>query len=251
MDYTPKIFYDALAANYDSMTEFSRRIKIESSSFRELIDRYNLKSALDAGCGTGFHSFILSQMGMQVTAADVSRAMLNQMRKNARDLGLHVKMVHSSLSGLKTAVREKYDSVFCLGNTLAHILTKKELIDSLRTFYQLLNSSGILLFQILNYDRILKTRERVQSVKEADNKIFIRFYDYDKKQICFNLLTIDKNKRGITNSLISTRLYPWLAKDIVKILRQAKFKNIRLFDTIAKGVFDKRSSKDLVVFAQK
>lgn len=251
MNCTSEKFYDVLAVNYDSMTEFNRRFKNESSSFRVIIERFNLKSVLDAGCGTGFHSLILSHMGMRVTAVDVSQKMLHQLREHAKGLCLRVKTLHSSFLGLNNAISKKYDSVFCLGNTLVHILTKKELFDTLKTFYGLLNPGGILILQILNYNRILKLRNRIQSIREGNDKIFVRFYDYEKKSIRFNLLIIEKNKDQITHSLNSVRLHPWLASDIVQILRKAKFKTIKLFGSITMITFDKRLSKDLILFAKK
>jgi hypothetical protein len=115
----------------------------------------------------------------------------------------------------------------------------------------LLNSGGILLLQILNYDRILKSGERIQSIKKSDNKEFIRFYDYEKNDIRFNLLAIERNKNRIIHSLNSVLLHPWIETDIVQILHQSKFKKIKLFGSLARSVFDKKVSKDLVVFAQK
>jgi ubiquinone/menaquinone biosynthesis C-methylase UbiE len=52
----PKEFYDELAANYDEMTGFDQRFPHECPFFRILIERSHVTSALDAGCGTGFHS---------------------------------------------------------------------------------------------------------------------------------------------------------------------------------------------------
>ncbi|MEK6756297.1 MAG: hypothetical protein AABZ02_09115, partial [Bacteroidota bacterium] len=49
-------FYDALAPDYDTMTGFEKRFVQERPFFRVLIERFGIKSALDAGCGSGFHS---------------------------------------------------------------------------------------------------------------------------------------------------------------------------------------------------
>ncbi len=242
-------FYDALAIDYDEMTEFELRFARERSSIRALIERYNLKTALDAGCGTGFHSFLLSQLGLQVTAADISQEMLKRTRNHAQGLGFRIEIIHSTFPELKKVLHTKFDSVFCLGNTLAHLLTAKEFFESLRSFHKVLNPQGIIFIQILNYARILKTRERIQSIKEAGGNTFVRFYDYENETIRFNILTIKKREEGIMHSLNSVLLRPWTGSDVARLLRRAGFFDVKLFGSIAMADYDAHSSKDLVVFA--
>lgn len=45
---------------------------------------------LDVGTGPGFFAILLAQLGYQVTAVDYTRAMLDQARANAGDLGKHI-----------------------------------------------------------------------------------------------------------------------------------------------------------------
>jgi len=73
------------------MTGFEQRFPHERPFFRMLIDRYKLENALDAGCGTGFHSILLAQLGLQVTATDISEELLMQTRKHAKEYGVHIK----------------------------------------------------------------------------------------------------------------------------------------------------------------
>jgi len=90
-DNLPEKFYDELAVDYDGMTGFEQRFPHERPFFRMLIDRYKLENALDAGCGTGFHSILLAQLGLQVTATDISEELLMQTRKHAKEYGVHIK----------------------------------------------------------------------------------------------------------------------------------------------------------------
>ena len=71
-------FYDRLAPEYDLMTGFEKRIATEASLFKKLVDRYAIHSALDAGSGTGYHSVVLAQLGVNVTALDISREALEE-----------------------------------------------------------------------------------------------------------------------------------------------------------------------------
>jgi 2-polyprenyl-3-methyl-5-hydroxy-6-metoxy-1,4-benzoquinol methylase len=250
-DTLPDKFYDELAADYDGMTGFEQRFPHERPFFRMLIERYKLTNALDAGCGTGFHSLLLAQLGLQVTATDISEEMLIQTRKHAKEYGLHIKTINSTFPELKKAVHNNFDSVFCLGNTCVHLLTEKELLDSLKNFYDMLNSEGLLLLQILNYSRILPQHERIQSIKEANGKMFVRFYDYENKLIRFNILTIEKSKERILHSLRSVKLRPWKAPDIIRLLRNAGFTDVKIFGSIAMGNYEAKTSKDVVLLARR
>jgi 2-polyprenyl-3-methyl-5-hydroxy-6-metoxy-1,4-benzoquinol methylase len=251
MDGSPIQFYDSLANEYDELTGFAERFDKERSTFQMLVQKYDMKTALDAGCGTGFHSILLAQLGLHVTATDISEQMLRQAKQNAEHMSVQVDTVQTSFQDINEFVHKKFDAIFCLGNTLPHVLTEEELFQSFKSFRKILNSGGRVFLQLLNYDRILSFRERILNVKEVNDKIFVRFYDYEGESIVFNILTIQKSSGHMEHSLNSVRLFPWRSLDIVRRLKDAGFHNAELFGTMAQNTYDEYSSKDLVVIAQK
>ena len=88
-------FYDSLAPDYDDMTGFGKRFVHEKPFFRLLVENHRIGTALDAGCGTGFHSLLLAQLGVRVTAVDVSAEMLDRLERHGREMGLPVNRVRS------------------------------------------------------------------------------------------------------------------------------------------------------------
>lgn len=244
-------FYDLLAPNYDAMTGFEKRFVQEKPFFRLLVERHGIRKALDAGCGSGFHSLLLSQLGVQVTAVDVSSEMLRLTQKHARSLGVKIKVVKGSFEELAKLIKERFDAVFVMGNSLAHLLSHAELKRSLLSLADLLKPEGILFTQNLNYERILATRFRIQSSKESGNKTFVRFYDYDAEGILFNILTLEKASGGIDEKLETIRLRPVLREELVNVLGQVGFVETRVFGAISMEPFDPTISKDLVVLAKK
>jgi 2-polyprenyl-3-methyl-5-hydroxy-6-metoxy-1,4-benzoquinol methylase len=176
--------------------------------------------------------------------------MLRQAKRNAQQMGVQIDTVQSSFKGLNESVRKKFDTLFCLGNTLPHVLTEEELFQSFKSFYEVLNPGGRVFLQLLNYDRILQKSERILNIKEVNDKIFVRFYDYEKETIKFNILTIQRNEGKIIHSLNSVQLFPWRSSDIVRSLKDAGFHNAELFGTMALNAYDEYSSNDLVVIAQ-
>ncbi len=244
-------FYDALAPDYDTMTGFQKRFVHERPFFRLLVEKYGIQTALDAGCGTGFHSLLLAQLGVDVTAVDISPAMIRQVRNHARELGLKLHPVQARLGELNKSIGRKCDAVVAMGNTLAHLPKKEELRATLDDFFSVLNPQGILFIQNLNYDRILSSKERVQSIKEIGDKTFVRFYDYEGSELAFNILTIERAEGTVRQTMHSVRLHPLRSSEMENELRSSGFTDIRLFGSIALDDYRPESSKDLVLLARK
>jgi glycine/sarcosine N-methyltransferase len=250
MDGSPVQFYDSLSNEYDELTGFAERFDKERSVFQMLVQKYNMEIVLDAGCGTGFHSILFSQLGLHVTATDISKQMIGQAKRNAEDMRVQFDTIQTSFQGMNDSVHSKFDTIFCLGNTLPHILTEEELFQSFKNFQGLLNSGGRMFLQLLNYDRILSSRERILNVKEVNDKIFVRFYDYEGESILFNILTIEKSGGQMEYSMNSVRLFPWRSSEIVRILKNTGFRNFQLFGSLSLDDFDELVSKDLVIIIQ-
>lgn len=242
-------FYDALAPQYDEMTGFQKRFVQEKPFFRLLVEKYSITTALDAGCGTGFHSLLLAQLGVKVTGIDLSQDMLRRAKQHARELGLTVEFLQASFA---TPLRERqFDAIFCLGNSLVHILTMAELRGTLRGFAQMLSPGKILFLQNLNYDKILAQKERVQSIKESDGTTYIRFYDYGEEAITFNLLTVRKIAGSIEQNVRSIELRPLRRAELASLLNESGFEDIKCYGGISMEQFQPDTSKDLVVLARK
>ena len=244
-------FYNVLASEYDAMTTFNKRFIYEKPFFRILVERYGLKTAIDAGCGTGFHSLLLAQLGVEVTAIDLSSEMLKCTRNHARKMKVKVTTVQSSFENLSTKIRHKVDAVFCMGNSLSHLLSKQNLRQAINNFAAVLRQGGILFLQNLNYDRILAQRDRIQSIKATDNKIFVRFYDYEADRIQFNILTIRKEEGALHHQLSSVLLRPLFSDSLIDLLREKEFNKIRIYGNIEMEPYNSEKSHDLIILAHR
>jgi glycine/sarcosine N-methyltransferase len=244
-------FYDRLAEDYDLMTGFEKRFVRERPFFRLLVEKFGITTALDAGCGTGFHSLLLAQLGVTVTAVDISDEMLRHLAAHAKDLHLTVEAHRSTFQNLHTTIHREFDAVFCLGNSLAHLQSPDELLLTLHNFSSLLQPEGILFLQQLNYDRIMAQRDRVQSVKEARGITFVRFYNYQKDHLQFNVLKLDRTRSGVETSLQTVTLHPILKVELAQALSETGFEDIKFFGSISMDEFDPQASRDLVVLARK
>ena len=244
-------FYDALSTEYDLMTGFQNRFARERPFFRMFVDRYQISTAVDAGCGTGFHSLLLAQLGVTVTAVDISPEMLTKVSAHAKELSLPVETVRTRFEDLSQSITVPVDAVFSLGNALAHVLSVEDLLTVLKNFHSILKPNGILFLQVLNYDRIMKVKERIQNTKQVAQKTFVRFYDYSESSLVFNILEIDRSKGVPEEKLISVPLRPTRSKEVTALVERSGFKEIRTYGGISLQDFLSEQSQDLVVIAKK
>jgi 2-polyprenyl-3-methyl-5-hydroxy-6-metoxy-1,4-benzoquinol methylase len=231
------------------MIDFEKRFLNEKSVITAIASKYNIRSAVDAGCGTGFYSLLLAWLGVKVTAADVSSEMISRLKQHATEMKLNVEIVLSDFQHLADVVHQKVDAVFCLGNTLPHLLSNDDLLESLRGFKSLLNSNGILILQLLNYQKIMKQQVRIQNVKERGGKTFVRFYDYQNNTIAFNILTLERNGNQIVHHLQTTTLNPLTSSHLTEQLTTAGFKQVVHHGSLSLEPFDEVASHDLVIVA--
>ncbi len=243
-------FYDALAADYDLMTEFDKRFVVERPFFHHLVERYGVKTAIDAGCGTGFHSLLLAQLGVDVTAVDVSHRMLAALRRHAEAMKLQIRTVEASFQDLASHLQGPFDAVFSMGNSLAHILSREEFAAVLRAFRSLLRPGGILFFQNLNYDRIMAERKQIQIVKDVGGVTFLRYYEYGDATLTFHVVKSGWTDRRESGPGPTVELRPLYKGEVVQSLEEAGFASVSTYGGISLGKFDPRTSKDLVVLAK-
>ena len=244
-------FYDLLSSDYDVMTGFEKRFVKERPFFRVLVERYKIGTALDAGCGSGFHAVLLSELGVRVTAVDVSEKMTLLTREHAKERGVKIKTLVGTFEELNRLMTKRFDAVFVMGNSLPHLATNENLGLSLRNFAGLLEPGGIFFSQMLNYDRILSNHDPVINVKEAGVKTFVRSYDYDNEGILFNILTRTNDGETAVEKLQTVRLRPILRSDFVTLLEDCGFSEIKAFGGISMEDFSPADSKDLVILARK
>ena len=244
------LFYDRLAGGYDSMTGFEGRFVKERPFFRLLVDNHGIRTAVDAGAGTGFHSLLLAQLGVEVTAVDLSPRMLDVLSHHAATMGLRVKTVVADLTDLATHLTPPFDAVFTLGNTLAHCLTAGARAAVLKGFQKVVRPGGVLFAQILNYRKILVSRESVLNIKEADGYRFTRRYDYRESLIRFTITREDLS--GQTAPDVATvDLYPLLETEFENTLRATGFGDIQMFGSTSMDPYEANRSNDLVILAHR
>ncbi len=226
------------------MISFEKRLDKEKMVFRLLLEKFPAKVALDAGCGSGFHSILLSKLGLEVTGIDISDDMLQLAESNAQKYQVDSNFIRSDFLDLEKTLAAKFDAIFCLGNSFAHLLTDDERHRALQNLKDSLKEGGYLCIQIINYDKFLHERKKEFSVKQAGDTTFTRTYEYHERTITFNVRV---EVRGQVQT-ISTELYPLRYKEIAGHLEEVGFNKIQKYGNLLLDPYEPLISENLCLF---
>lgn len=243
-----KNFYDDLSSYYNIMTDFNNRFIREAENFSRIIENYKLKKVLDAGCGTGFHSILLAKLGCSVTAIDISENNLNIAQDNAKKYNVNIKTIQSDFIELSKNLKQQFDGIFCLGNSIPHLLTYEKIVSVFKNFYDLLNENGILFLQLLNYEKILSDKKTIINKKKIGSITFTRSYNYIGSLIEFSINIIE-HQRELFNKKVM--LLPIKKELIEKGLIDAGFNRNEIYGSIKLDIFFPMESNDLIVISNK
>jgi SAM-dependent methyltransferase len=177
-------FYDAVVDHYHLFyRDWQATVDREGMTLRKVLA--GRRKILDASCGTGTQAIALAKQGFNVTAADLSAAMLDKARANAKayDLGANIQFVNAGFLELPEKVGGTFHAVITKGNALPHLLTDVEIKKAVQNFHDLLVPGGLLLIGIRDYDAILEDRLRFVPGQFHDDPsqrdIFFDIWDYD------------------------------------------------------------------------
>ena len=243
-----KNFFDALADNYDQMISFKDALERREKVIQQIIYP-EMKSAADLGCGTGIDSIALTKLGLKVDGFDPSEEMIKKAKKNAEAEGVKSDFYIYPIDKVPDDFNNKYDLIISLGNTFANV--ERRLFErSIEKCYEMMNNGGVLVIHILNYNKIIKEQNRIVNITQSKDRYFIRFYDFGKDDINFNILSFNK-VQPTEHNIITTKLFPYVKDDFEQSMKLAGFTSLKFGLNLKSDHFDIRTSKDLFIKAVK
>ncbi|MCP3965314.1 MAG: class I SAM-dependent methyltransferase [Lentisphaerae bacterium] len=244
-------FYNNLSSLYDSMFPFEKLLTKGEKLIPELQKRFNFKTLLDTGCGTGAYTVAAAKCGCEVTGTDIAEEMLSGARKNAERYQVKADFMLSSIEKLPCNLDRTFDVVLCMGNTLPHIFPGDPLFSSLKSCRQSLHPGGHIVITLLNYAKILDKHERIVGISRSGDYEFIRFYDFEDQYVNFNIMTIDWSGPKPQHHLSSTKLFPYIYTDLKKNLVETGFDDIELYGGTDLSKFSPDSSSHVMIIASR
>ncbi|MGC4748177.1 class I SAM-dependent DNA methyltransferase [Micromonospora sp. DT201] len=150
LNRSPVAIYDSVAEQYDrerSTATYEQRLEI----YRTLMDEHapTARRVLDLGCGTGTFTRLLADRGFDVVGLDASREMLRIAVGSERPQGsAAVTFVHGDF--IKLPNLGQFDVALTVGEPFNYLKDEAELVHVLRNVAAVLDSPGLLIFDVLS-----------------------------------------------------------------------------------------------------
>ncbi len=223
-------FYTSISEYYDRIFSLDEG---QRSFIKNILKNINKPRILDIGCATGSLLISLCNDIIGGIGIDLDDKMIDLANQKVISLNIKDKvefLMHDMKDIAYNLFNTKFDAILCLGNTLAHLLKENELKSYFSQVKNLLKENGIILIQIINYDKVVN--ENIKSLPVIENEYvkFERYYFYNEERLInFKTKLLDKkNNLIIENEVL---LNPIRKKDLHKYLMEESFKGIEYFSS--------------------
>jgi 2-polyprenyl-3-methyl-5-hydroxy-6-metoxy-1,4-benzoquinol methylase len=145
---------------------------------KALFERYKIQPessgvALDLGCGSGFQSVALSQLGFDVRAVDTSEELLAELRQ--RNAGVQTSC--RDIRDLLFAQEFDAELVVCMGDTLTHLESIGEVQSLVNQTHALLRGEGTIIFTFRDLHIAIEGLDRFILVRSDQDRILSCFLE--------------------------------------------------------------------------
>lgn len=222
--------YNELSSYYDDIFPANEQ---QLSFFKQTFQDLGVSRVLDLACGSGNYALEFARWGLSVVGIDSERTMIQLAREKARKENLAVDFRTGDMRNLED-IEGKFDAVICIGNSLVHLLTERDILTALEQIKERLYHGGTLILQTVNYDRILKGNI-TQLPDIRNNKagiIFTRQYDFRPDGLIDFKTTLIKNEmdgsqRSLGNGTVPLR--PCTKSELEGFLQSVGFEDIVVY----------------------
>ena len=230
--------YQNFADIYDELFPVSPSQK---GFFLELITTMSPpKNMLDVGCGTGELAIALDNYVNYLAAIDLSQEMIEKaaIKPHSQHLDFRQMNMRSITS---VYFDHSFSAISCLGNTLVHLPSSLDIQLFINSCHQLLRKQGKLVLQIMNYDKIFSQKITTLENIETTNYLFERQYVLiNTEKVIFRTIVTSKSTKE--QKISETNLYPLMPKDLISLLQDSGFDDLKLYDNFTKNPFTQDSS---------
>ena len=210
------------AAHWDELVGWKRRSAADKAFLLHLLRKYNCKRILDVALGTGFHTIELMSEGLQVKSLDASQSMIDVAMTNAAKGSIQLDVVCCDWVDMNSAIREKFDCILCLGNSLACENDTNKRRVAVQNRSDALTDDGVIIVDRRNYETLLAGEYSSGANGQYFGDVKIDFTRVDKDGTVFTYTFSD----GQTFSL---KMFPVLDHEMRSIGSNAALEAVEVY----------------------
>ncbi len=133
--------------------------------------------AIDLGCGCGFQSVALADLGFKVLSIDFSQALLEELKKHQENRSISI--VNADLLDFNQYYSyEAPELIICMGDTLTHLNSLETIVTLLQNAVNTLEANGHFILTYRDMTQELNGLDRFIPVRSDENKIMTAFLEY-------------------------------------------------------------------------
>ena len=197
---------------YD-LIEDEHRYLFNQAHWKTVLEGKAVHTLLDVSIGSGSLTLPLAELGVALSGSDLSEAMLARCREKAAARGIPITLRQADFRSVASCFDRQFDCVASTGNSLPHV-SNSDVLKTLSEMDKLVKPGGWLYFDVRNWDKILRERNRFYLYNpffDGDTRInLVQVWDYhDDGTMTFNLLyTFEQNRRIIQKEIFSEHYFP-------------------------------------------
>lgn len=167
--------------------------------------------AIDLGCGPGYQSFALSDLGFEsVIALDSCRALLEELKTLKARASIEPRL--ADIRGFATLVeRDSIDAIVCMGDTLTHLDDRGDVSKLFRDAYDALRAAGRLVLTFRDLSLELTGLDGFIPIRADDQRLMVCALDYEPESVVVTDIIYVRDNGGWTlrkSSYRKLRLQP-------------------------------------------
>jgi protein-L-isoaspartate O-methyltransferase len=148
--------------------------------------------AIDLGAGCGFQSIPLARLGFAVTAIDLDRKLLDELRAHAGDAAIAI--VRGDLGDFDRHAQLPGELVVCMVDTLVHLETKAAVVALFDKVWRALEARGRFVITYRDLSREATELDRFIPVRSDDETILTCFLEYETETVKIHDLVYRKRE---------------------------------------------------------
>lgn len=176
-------YENLLADHYSRMFgDFDEKVAEQRALLERLgVAREGAGDALDLGCGSGFQSIALAQLGFRVRAVDLSEKLLAELTHRRGDLP--VEPLQGNIRDAGDLALPGTEVIVCMGDTLTHLEASADVTRLLAGCASRLAPGGRLVLTFRDLTRPLEGLDRFLSVRSDPDLLMTCVLEYEAQTV--------------------------------------------------------------------
>jgi len=234
-------FYDALAPYYHLLyADWDRAVNDQGAALAALLGEWGIgqgASVLDAACGIGTQTLGLLQVGYEVTASDISPAVIERLKSELSSRTLEATVRVDDFRSLGHTASRSMAAVLACDNCIPHLLSDAEILAAFRSFHRCLMPGGVAILSVRDYASIERKTPDVRPYglryDGGSRFLFVQVWEWDGDHYDVRLYFTSESPTGeCVTRMLRSRYYAISVTHLTELLRDAGFVDVERRDGV-------------------